>query len=64
MNLKQAKKLRKEARRRIDEVIGTGAEAFGKLARKRPKHFPKFIWILLYVPLFKFKHLKTVYKYI
>lgn len=62
MNAKKAKKLRKEARRYSEVLIGEGFEAVGNLIRSRPKWIPKILWILLYVPLFKVKYLKIVYK--
>lgn len=60
MNLKKAKKIRKEARNQI----GSGIKALSNITRSRPKFIPKSIWVLLYLPLFKYKHLKYFKKHI
>jgi len=62
MSQKTFKKIRKEARRQVDHNFGTGMQALAKLVRKRPKYIPRFVWIIIYAPLFKFRYLKAVYK--
>lgn len=64
MNAKTAKKIRKETRKVAREEFGTGIKMLNKLMRKRPKFVPKFIWVLIYLPLFRFKHIKLIYQFI
>lgn len=64
MNSKIVKKLRKEARRQVNVNFGEGMEAMNKLIRLRPSFVPRFIWILLYVPLFRVKYLRAIYRYL
>lgn len=58
MNSKQAKKIRKEVRKQV----GTGLDALKNIVRPRPRWIPKFIWALLYLPLFGRKYLKLIYR--
>lgn len=62
MSQKKTKKTRKEIRKAVRANIGEGAEALSTIVRKRPKVVPKFLWIILYLPLFKRKYLKYIYK--
>lgn len=62
MNARNAKKLRREARRQVNENFGSGMEALAHLTRERPQWIPKWIWILAYVPLFKRQYLPVVYR--
>lgn len=64
MNQGQAKKIRKEVRRNARKLFGEGIEVLGTLIRKRPKYIPKFLWIILFFPIFKRKTYKYLYKYI
>lgn len=52
------KKIRKEVRREL----GQGIAVLNTLIRHRPKFIPKYIWILLYLPLFKIKTIKYLYE--
>ena len=58
MSGKQAKKIRKEVRKQM----GDRFEALSTITRPRPKWIPKRIWVLFYLPLFKRKYLKLIYK--
>lgn len=62
MNQKKTKKLRKEIRREARNLWGEASEVLGTLIRARPKYIPRFLWILLYVPIFKTKTLKIIYQ--
>jgi hypothetical protein len=64
MSTKQAKKLRKYARLEARTIFGEGMEAIGTMMRKRPRFVPRFLWILLYLPLFKSKTWKVFYRHI
>ncbi len=59
MSTKQAKIIRKEFRR----MVGGSMETLNKITRKRPWFFPKFVWVIFYLPLFRARHLKEVYKH-
>lgn len=63
MNNKLSKKNRKLIRTALDKKFGEGMEALAICVRPRPKWIPRKIWILAYVPLFKKKYLKVVYRY-
>jgi len=58
MNSKTAKKLRKHFRREA----GVGIDILKSVIRPRPKLIPKFIWVILFLPLFRIKDLKHIYK--
>lgn len=62
MSIKKAKKIRKEIRNEVRKLYPSGVEVLQKLIRPRPKYCPKFIWILLYMPLFKKVLWKSIYK--
>lgn len=64
MNSKQSKKVRQRVRREARALWGEGLEALGALIRKRPTWCPRVLWILLYVPLFKWKTLKLFYRHL
>lgn len=64
MNAKTVKKIRKYTRQHVNHNFGEGMEALAKLTRKRPKLVPRFLWILLYVPLIKLRYLKYFYRYL
>jgi hypothetical protein len=53
-----AKKIRKEVRR---ELKG-GMAILNTMIHKRPSYIPKFIWLILYLPLFKIKTWKILYE--
>lgn len=63
MNSKKAKKLRKYARKQVNNNLGEGFEALSNITRTRPRWIPKWIWILAYLPLFPRKYLRLVYKH-
>jgi len=58
MSGKQAKKLRKEARK----IMGNSFESLNKITRARPRWIPKWVWIWFYWPLFPKKYLKLIYR--
>jgi len=62
MSNKFFKKIRKEARKVANEKFGEATDILGGMITPRPKWIPKFIWILLYLPLFKKKTWKLIYK--
>jgi hypothetical protein len=62
MNTKVAKKLRQMTRKEIKNKFGDGMEILNSLTNTRPKYVPKIIWIILYLPLFKKKAWKYIYK--
>lgn len=64
MSHSRAKKLRKEVRKNFEKEIGEGMRALGYIVRKRPPYIPKQLWILLYLPLFKWSHIPTVYRHL
>lgn len=64
MNEKHAKKVRRMVRAQVKEEVGEGIAALQKIVRKRPRYIPKALWALLYLPLFKAKYLKFIFKYI
>lgn len=63
-NHKLAKKARKEARARVDEVLGKGFEAVGTTLRAKPKYVPLFIWILPYFVVFKTRAVRFAWQYL
>lgn len=60
MNGRKAKKLRKEIRKSLGEAMNV----LNKLTRQRPRFIPKSVWVLLFLPLFSFKNLKVIYRYL
>lgn len=64
MNSKLVKKIRKETRREAKKQFGAGIEILRGMVRTRHKFIPRALWVLLFLPLFKTKYLKTIYKYI
>ncbi len=62
MNQKKTKKARKEYRRQARILWGEANEVLGTLIRPRPKYIPRFLWILLYIPIFKSKTIKIIYR--
>ena len=56
--LKKAKMFRKHLRK---EIKG-GLNMLSKIVRPRPKYIQKFIWIWFYLPLFRIKDLKIIYR--
>jgi hypothetical protein len=64
MSQSKSKKLRKEVRREVGKKYTQGIATLGEIVRPRPKWIPKRIWILAYLPLFKRKHLKLIYRQI
>lgn len=62
MSQRQTKKNRKEVRKAVKANMGEGMEALSTMVRRRPKVVPKFLWIIFYLPLFKRKYLKMIYK--
>jgi hypothetical protein len=64
MNTKTAKKIRKYVRQEAQKKFENGVNILGDLVHKRPKAIPKCIWLLLYIPLFKRKAWRFLYRYI
>ncbi|MFA6158887.1 MAG: hypothetical protein WC763_04695 [Candidatus Paceibacterota bacterium] len=62
MSQKQTKKFRKEVRREITKEMGEGIATLQTLVRERPTWCPRFVWIALYMPIFKRKSWKFIYK--
>lgn len=56
--------MKQTVRREARAVWGEGIEAMGTLLRKKPKYFPKFLWIVLLMPVFKTKAVKLLYKHL
>lgn len=63
MNGRTAKKIKREARKTVRAEFGEGMEALGNVVRRRPKWISKKLWIVLYVPLFRWDVLKHVYRH-
>jgi hypothetical protein len=62
MSNKQSKKVRKVIKSEIKKLYPSGVEVLQKLIKQRPKYCPKFIWILLFMPIFKKVLWKSIYK--
>lgn len=63
MSAKKEKAIRKKIRKEVRVNMGEGIEALSNMIRKKPRLVPKAIWILLYLPIFKRKYIKFIYKY-
>lgn len=63
MSQSQTKKYRKEVRRVVNANFGQGMEALSNIVRQRPRYVPKFVWVLVYVPLFPRQYLRLIYKH-
>jgi hypothetical protein len=63
MSQKQTKKTRQEVRRAVKKQIGEGMEAVAIAMYDRPRFIPKWIWIGVYVPAFKWRYLGVIYKH-
>ena len=63
MSAKQTKKYRKEVRRVVNANFGVGMEALSNIVRPRPRYIPKFLWVLVYAPLFPRQYLRLIYKH-
>lgn len=64
MNSKTLKKIRKAARDEAREALGEGVGALSVFVHKRPRWCPRFVFIVLYMPLFRPKVWRLIYKHI
>jgi hypothetical protein len=63
MSQSTIKKHRKEVRKAVRENIGEGLAVLSNMVRERPKYVPRWMWIVVYMPLFSRKYIKYIYKY-
>ncbi len=63
MSQRQSKKFRKEVRKVVDANFGVGMKALANIVRPKPSYVPKWVWIVVYVPLFPWKYLHLIYKH-
>jgi hypothetical protein len=64
MSSKLFKKIRKAARTEAREAVGEGIGALSHYIHKRPKWCPRFVFIVLYMPIFKKKLWHVIYKHL
>lgn len=58
---KLSRKINRAAKKETRKILGDGINVMHTMIRQRPNWIPKFIWIVLYLPLFKVKTLKIIY---
>lgn len=64
MSQSTIKKNRKEIRRAVNTNFGEGLAALSNLVTPRPRWIPKWLWIIAYLPLFKWKYVGLIYKHL